>query len=364
MISPIRNIIKKGKDLYFYKAFHKMSYYASLDDKGILTNKNVLTSDMKNEIFKLWGKVIPSIKLGYVGYQAFLQYHSFDPRFIPSAYYYPYIIRTLNPKKYYRAFENKCLYPILFQGITQPRTIAMRVNGIFYIRNHIVNKKMIIDVLSNQNTSVLIKQSIDSCCGRNIAKIDGNYSRNEISSILDNYSSDFIIQEFITSSESTSIFNPTSLNTFRISTLFLNGVISVCSMAIKLGKPGNIVDNIGGEGGGIMVGINDRGILDNYGITSSGELRKTHNGIVFGGRTIKAFPEVVELAKKAHSQFPYCGIVGWDIALNKDNKPILIEANIWWPGTLLEQICSGPFLGERTEEVIDYMKSNELHRID
>ena len=341
-----------------------MSYNASRDDMALLKKKNDLTAEMKNEINKLWGDIIPHIQFGYEGYNVFQQYHKFTPKFIPSAYYYPYIIRLLNPKKYYQAFENKCLYPRIFMGIDQPQTIAMRVNDCYYIDNVICNKNDIIDVLINLNFTVIIKQSIGSCCGRNITLIKPGNSREEICTIINTYPTDFIIQQFVSSSSSTSIFNPTSLNTFRISTLFLNGHISVCSMAIKLGKAGNIVDNIGGDGGGIMVGINEEGILHDLGVTSSGALKNQHNGIIFGGKKIDAFPKVIEFAQKAHSQFPYCGIVGWDIALDNNNKPILIEANIWWPGTLLEQICSGPFFGERTEEVIEYMKSNKSNGLN
>lgn len=363
MASPIRKLIQDAKKIYLNKAYQRMSLNASFDDKAILNKDSKLTDSMKRDITKLWG-VIPNINYGYIGYKAYMQYHDFTPKFVPSAFYYPYIIRLLNPSKYYTAFENKCLYPKLFQGIDQPETIAMRVNDCHYIGNHICNKNDIIDVLINLNSTVIIKQSIGSCCGRNITLIKSSSSREDICSIIDTYPTDFIIQQFVSSSSSTSIFNPTSLNTFRISTLFLNGLISVCSMAIKLGKAGNIVDNIGGDGGGIMVGINDKGILHDLGVTSSGNIKSQHNGITFGGKKIDAFSKVIELAKNAHSQFPYCGIVGWDIALDNKNQPILIEANIWWPGTLLEQICSGPFFGERTEEVIEYMKSNKLDRLN
>ena len=45
--------------------------------------------------------------------------------------------------------------------------------------------------------------------------------------------------------------------------------------------------------------------------------------------TIPAFDRVEKMVTETHSAFPYCGIVGWDIALDKLDRAVLIEANIW-----------------------------------
>lgn len=43
------------------------------------------------------------------------------------------------------------------------------------------------------------------------------------------------------------------------------------------------------------------------------------------------------------------------MALDKDGDPVLIEGNTVYPGISLEQMCSGPIFGNRTDEVIDYL---------
>ena len=62
------------------------------------------------------------------------------------------------------------------------------------------------------------------------------------------------------------------------------------------------------------------------------------------------------IVKTAQLMIPNIGIVGWDVALDSNDNPLLIEVNIGGPGILYEQLCTGPIFGERTQEVIEYCK--------
>ena len=52
-------------------------------------------------------------------------------------------------------------------------------------------------------------------------------------------------------------------------------------------------------------------------------------------------------------RFATCKIVGWDIAIDEDENPILIEAKLNCPGITIEQACSGPIFGKFTSETIE-----------
>ena len=82
----------------------------------------------------------------------------------------------------------------------------------------------------------------------------------DIRQILLSTDADIIVQEVVEQSPSTARFNPSSLNTFRITSLNINGRTSICSRTLKMGAPGNIVDNIGGAGGGLMAGVSAEGL--------------------------------------------------------------------------------------------------------
>lgn len=176
--------------------------------------------------------------------------------------------------------------------------------------------------------------------------------------ILSSYSSDFVIQKKIVQSEFTAQFNETSVNTFRIVTLFINNKVSLCYGVLKLGSPGRIVDN--GANGGLWVGIDKDGKLNEWGTDFKLQFSTNHNGVLLKDKVIPNYQAIVDLAFKAHMHIPTCGLVAWDIALDLNNDPLLIEANLWWPSTSYGEICNGPAFGDRTDEVIDFVRERKL----
>ena len=181
----------------------------------------------------------------------------------------------------------------------------------------------------------------------------------EVEKILSQYEGDFVIQGVLEQSEDTKRFNPSSLNTFRISTLLLNGRFSACTSMLRFGTPGNIVDNVGAGGG--CVGIRDDGSLMPYGFNKAGYKIKEWNGILFEGCKIKEFRKVLQTSKDAHSRIPLCAFVGWDLAIDQNGGVNIIEANLDWPGLFFEQLANGrPALGERFNEVLEYVHSHPV----
>lgn len=74
-------------------------------------------------------------------------------------------------------------------------------------------------------------------------------------------------------------------------------------------------------------------------------------------------PEVkilMDFAVNAHRLYlPAMGQVAWDLALDENCEPILIEVNLGWPGVIFDQMANGkPLFGSRTEEIIEYVADN------
>ena len=63
--------------------------------------------------------------------------------------------------------------------------------------------------------------------------------------------------------------NASSLNTFRINTFNVNGLITVEDMIFRHGQQGSVVDN--GHGGGVCCGINADGTLSGWGYDAKNE---------------------------------------------------------------------------------------------
>lgn len=56
--------------------------------------------------------------------------------------------------------------------------------------------------------------------------------------------------------------------------------------------------------------------------------------------------------------FPFASLIGWDIIINEKGKPIVIEINLDSADIAPHQIFNGPIFGDRTDEVLEYMKNN------
>lgn len=107
--------------------------------------------------------------------------------------------------------------------------------------------------------------------------------------------------------------------------------------------------------GGVYIGVRPDGSLIrglDYGHLN---IDKTSSGMLINGNIIDDYPRICEFAQKLHMRVPLCALIGWDIALDKNNNPILIECNTKYPGTLFPQMLNGPIFGERFDEVIDFV---------
>ena len=88
---------------------------------------------------------------------------------------------------------------------------------------------------------------------------------------------------------------------------------------------------------------------------------KQNNGCVFANCSIPQMPQILKLIENAHREnFSICKFIGWDIAINEKEEPIIIELNSSQPGVIGEQLVVGPIFGDRTQEVIDYCKKKKF----
>lgn len=317
-----------------------------------------LSKAEKKEIASLWGKIVRSpLSWGYRFYGMAKAIHGFDPRFLPSSYYMPYVFEALNPVGELPFLAHKGMQNLFFKGIRQPLTIATSLSGgsLFDNNYNIIDRHRIPALLSERD--FIIKPAHDSSMGRGVKMIHSG-DNVDFDKLLSSYNSNFIIQEVVKQSAFTSSLNPTSLNCMRITTLNLNGNISAENRIIKIGAKGQVVDNIGSGSGGMMIGVSPEGVLMDFGFRVNGEKTTTkHDGEPFKGLTIPNFNNVLEFALQCHSMIPSMGIVGWDIALDSNDNPLLVEANSYWPGITIEQVACGPVFANRTQEVIEFITS-------
>ena len=64
---------------------------------------------------------------------------------------------------------------------------------------------------------------------------------------------------------------------------------------------------------------------------------------------IPSYDRAIEMIKRMHMRLPYLNILGWDVAIEENGNPILIEINTN-PGLSQSAFKSG--MGEYTERII------------
>ena len=300
-------------------------------------------------------------------YDYWLMYKNFvgfNSDYIADDDFMPQILRVLNPNPYYKALQYKGFYPLYFNELKKPNTIINYINGVFYDSNNKIincNDENIKNIFQS-NDSFIIKSTKGTCGGGGVRII--NY--NNLKQIIDTfkqYGNDFICQEIVKQSPKTKCFNPSSLNTFRVSTLNINGKCSLATLLFRHGKDGNIVDN--GGAGGIMVGINPKNgrSIKSFDMSLM-EYKQSPSGINYDTICFDFIDKMIQIAINAHKYYlPNMGFAGWDFCLDENNDPVFIEVNLGYPGILYEQLCSAtPIFGERTLEIYEYVGRN-LHKL-
>lgn len=362
MLTQIKNTIINIYDSSV--AVHRSKSEANYDRRNLrLYLDNELSKEEKQLIRSKWGGLIKNIPRGYDFYRGIKSLYGFNPDFLPSSYFFPYIEQILNPIKWKYNLGHKSLIELAYNvGIRHPHTIIRSFGGV-YLDEHfkplLLNE--VIDLIKKNDSPLLYKPSTNSEQGAGIRLISPDEFNKLIVEIktgqIFSKNADFVIQVPVEQSLETLLFNPTSLNCMRVTTYNINNRISVGSRAIKCGPKDSVVDNIGSGKRGVIVGIHPNGTLNSFGFYGNGEKTTSHNGVEFDGKLITSFHLVEEAAVHLHEYVHTCKIIGWDIALDAKNNPVLIEGNTVYPGISFEQMCSGPIFGDRTNEVIEYISS-------
>lgn len=319
-----------------------------------------LTNAEKDEVKALWGQVVDVTS--YKEFEVYKGVRGFDARFLPFHFYLPLISRRLNNYKYSKILEHKSFLGRLTHGsLPFPYCIVRSIDGHYYSNDMSeITLEDVLDECINEDRLIL-KISEESSGGHGVLCLEKNGEevdafKERIKKELAKIKADFVVQKCLRQHSSMAKYNSSSINTLRIQTLYLNGVFSVGSIILRMGIPGNIVDNL--SSGGIVVGVNKDGFLNETGFDSKLTQYKNHGSVVFKGERIVQIKKILEMVEDDHiHQFAVCKYIGWDIMIDEENQPICLEVNTSQNGVLPFQICCGPVFGNRTQEVIDYCKT-------
>ena len=77
------------------------------------------------------------------------------------------------------------------------------------------------------------------------------------------------------------------------------------------------------------------------------------SGFAFAGQNVPSFDKVCAAIEEAHKKIAHFGFAFWDVCVDENGDPVIVETNLRYPDTLIPQACGiGGYLGEYTEEIL------------
>ena len=317
-----------------------------------LEHRRKLTKAQKKEVqdyyMELIGKKVPL----YCHEYFYSRTGHFTKDYVPNNIYHCELVPKANVHRLQSALGDKNMCDFLFPGENIVHSILKNMNGYYYYKGKPVSEEEAISLCYNME-NVIIKPSRKSE-GQGILLIsvkDGisNFKGKSISQLFKEYKKDFLIQEWVRQHKDMAALNPTSVNTMRILSYRSGMEVLIIYAVVRIGRNGSVVDNQ--CAGGISTTIDKDGKLGKtaFGGFSADNIVKTDTGVVLDGYQLPSYNKAIEMVKRLHLKLPFFNIVGWDVAIQEDGEPILIEFNTN-PG--LSQSAFGSGMGEYTERII------------
>lgn len=280
----------------------------------------------------------------------------YDPRYIPEDLYWTKIYPAMNRINFRQAYTDKAYYPHLFPELRQPRMILKNSNGCFFDElGNMIDRSHAISILKAEK-SFVVKPAIHSGEGVDIYFYDRDqHGIIDYQRLLDEYRSDFVVQEVVKQHHVLSSIHEHSLNTIRVISFLFNQEVHISSAILRMGVGGSRLDNV--SSGGLACPIQPDGRLQDKALNRASEWVTEHpGGVRFADVVVPSYDRVLELVRQTHQKLPHFRVIGWDFAIDEDGVPVFIEYN---GGPSLNQVSCGPLFGELTESILDTIFLNQ-----
>ena len=344
-IKSIKNEIRKRSEMRRKKKEITQKF-------KFLKERRKLTKEQKKEVQDFYvdaiGKKVPL----YMHEYFFSRNGIFSKYYIPSTLYLCELLPKANNHSMSSFYSDKNFYELLFPGENIVHSFLKNINGYYYFEDKPVSEEEAILHCQNMN-EVIIKPSRESK-GTGVQLIsvkDGITDKDgkSIAKMFQEYKKNYLIQNRIHQHKDMAALNPTSLNTMRILTYRSGMEILLIYSVIRIGRLNQVIDNQ--SAGGLSTTINSEGKLGkfSFGKVGSDNIEKTDTGITLEGYQTPSYDKAIEFVKRLHYRLPFFHIIGWDVAIEENGEPILVEFNTK-PG--LSQSAFGSGMGEHTERII------------
>lgn len=336
----------------------KQKYAVPIDEK------------IKEDVLDFWSGILNShtdmLAMGFFDvYNAVEEDKSKLKYYIPDSFYYAWIDEWLTHPARSSKVDDKQLYPYLFAGYKTTEVIARKVGDNFFDEDFKPISIAKFSEICKSQDEVVVKASISSYGGHAVRFF--NMKEDTIEQVIaymskppyfytQPYGTEYVVEKPIKQHKDMAAFNASSVNTIRVITMIWDGKCIPLSSVLRMGIDGSRVDNC--SSGGIVAGIKDDGTLKDVAYTAKGKKFTEHpNTGKFCGKVIPNFAKAIDMVKELHWRFSGISqLISWDIAIDENGEPVVIEMNISYGEIDFHQYCNGPIFGDMTKEVLTKFK--------
>lgn len=282
----------------------------------------------------------------------------FDPRYLPTDAFYLDIMPRLSDRALAAAWADKAYYHERFPDARFPSLLLACIGGRLVDRDlDPVSWDEALEVV-RRFPAVFAKPSLDSSQGRGAFKLSINKlgSPGELEAALRPVGRDYVVQKLIEQHDFMASFNLGSVNIIRMNTVCLDDEPWLANATVRFGVDGYNTDVCYIDGIEItrVVGVGGDGRIKGFYCDQNGKRFELDGLGVDATVAIPGYDKALELCLGMHRRMHHFGLVAFDVAIDKDGEPLVIEFNLNAPGCVLYQYANGPFFGGRTEEVASW----------
>ena len=274
-----------------------------------------------------------------------------DPRFVPDDVFHRIIRPKLNDYSLGAAWSDKAFTDWVVRDVKTVRSVVRCVNGRLLNEQFALIGPEEANAILNGYESLVFKPTMFTDTGKGVALEHAPF---DIAAISARYGRYFVAQLPLKQHPALARLNESSVNTVRIDTVLFDREAHATSSFIKVGQPGEFADNGGGENR-IFIGIRNGKFTDFAFDHDCNKFYSIPTGYAFAGQDVPFYREMCTAVEKAHACVPHFGLAFWDVSVDENGEPTIVEMNLRYPDSYVPQVGSGPFFGDYTEDVLAYI---------
>lgn len=224
------------------------------------------------------------------------------------------------------------------RGILTPEVIALVIGGkLLKTSDNVTMSLNDLLAITPDNGKIFIKPTRGNS-GIGIIVLNKRFDKltyngvdiNQLSDIPFKKHIKYIVQKELLQREDMHVINPSSLNTFRIQTIYNDGRPEILTIILRVGRKGFDVDNSGQGGLSVDIDIETGKMASHAGRVHGGGQFAIHpdTGYVFEGKKIDNWEAILESIRDICGRIREFKIIGWDMAVSADNKVYVVEFNL------------------------------------